>query len=152
MNSIVPRSPRPVFQVREKFNRDDEVDKMEREKLMDIMRSGYQEEVYDNAETTMIDSTRSRVTAVLNDSFRPIDSSDFRTKMSVAHVEGENAGYAKCEVIIDASLEEVAAYEFKLISRKRVKLNDTQDMLLRDAKNINNHALDYITEREFGFG
>ena len=48
MNSQVPRSLRPVFQVREKFNRDDEVDKMEREKLVKIMRSGNQEEVYDN--------------------------------------------------------------------------------------------------------
>ena len=108
MNKSIARSLRPVFQVREKFNRDDEVDKMEREKLMDIMRSGYQEEVYDNNETTMIDSTRSRVTAVPNDAFRPLDSPDFRTKISVAHVEGEHAGYMKCGVIIDASLEEIA--------------------------------------------
>jgi len=41
-NSLLPRSLRPVFQVRDKLNRDDEVDKMEREKLMDVMRDGLQ--------------------------------------------------------------------------------------------------------------
>jgi len=56
----------------------------------------------------------------------------------------------KCEVIIDASLEEVAAYEFVYMSRQRVKLNDTEDILHRDATNINNHALDCINIREFG--
>ena len=152
MNKSIARSLRPVFQVREKFTRNDEVDKMERQTLMDIMRSSYQEEVYDVDETTLIDSIRSRMAAVPNDAFRPLDSPDFRTKMSIAHIEGENAGYAKCEVVIDASLEEVAAYNFIYMSRKRVKLNDRKDVLHRVAKDINNYTLDYITVRDLGFG
>jgi len=86
MESQIPRSLRPVFQVHDKFNWDNEVDKMEREKLMETIRSGCQEEVHDSDETSLIDSIRSRMTAVPNDSFRPLDSPDFRTKMSIAHL------------------------------------------------------------------
>ena len=81
MNKSIHRALRPVFQTREKFDRDDEVDKMEREKLMDIMRSGYKEEVYDNNETMRIESVKSRMSTVPNKSFRPLDSPGFRTKM-----------------------------------------------------------------------
>ena len=152
MNSQVPRSLRPIFQVREKFNRDDEVDKIEREKLMEIMRSSYQEEVYNNDETTIIESTRTRMIAVPNDSFRPLDSLDFQTKMSIAHIEGESSAFMKCEVIIDASLEEIAAYNYLIMSRKRMKLNDQKDILLRYAKYINKHVQENISLIDFGFG
>ena len=152
VESQLARLLRPIFQVREKFSRDDEVDKMEREKLMTIMRSGYQEEVYDSDETSLIDSIRSIMNAVPNRVFRPLDNPDFRTKMSIAHFKGENDGYMKCEVIIDASLEEVAAYSYIYKSRERVKLNDRNDVLHRDATNINNHALDLVLLQDFGLG
>jgi len=119
---------------------------------MEIMRSGYQEEVYDSDETSLIDSVRSKMTAVPNDAFRPLDSPDFRTKTGIAYVVEENAGYAKCKVFIDASLEEVAAYNYIYISRKRSNINNTNDVLLRDAKDINNHALEFVYSQDFGFG
>ena len=152
VESQFPRTLRPVFQVREKFSRDDDMDKMEREKLMDILRSGYQEEVYDSDETSLIDSIRSIMNAVPNGAFRPLDSPDFRTKMSIAHVKGENSAYMKCEMIIDASLEEVAAYNYIYKSRERVKLNDKNNVLHRDATNINIHALDLVLLQDYGFG
>ena len=152
MQTQIPRSLRPVFQIREKFNRDDEFDKLQRERLMEIMRSGYQDEVYNNDETTIINSVQSRMTAVPKDSFRPIDSPDFRTRMSIAHVEGESSAFMKCEVIIDASVEEVAAYQTIYTSRKRVNMNDRKDMLLRDATVINNRSQEHIMLKELGFG
>ena len=152
METQIHRTLHLVFQVREKFNRDDEVDTMERLELMEIMRSVYQDEVYDSDKTSLIDSIRSRMTAVPNDSFRPLPSPDFRTKMSIAHVEGESTSIIKCEVIIDASLEEVAAYGFIYMSRKRGKINNTKNTLVRDATNTNNHALEIIYMKELGFG
>jgi len=152
MEAQIPRTLRVTFQVREKFNRDNEVDKIEREKLMEIMRSSYQDEVYNNDETTIIESTRTRMTAVPNDSFRPLDSPDFQTKMSIAHIEGESSAFMKCEVIIDASVEEVAAYNYIYMSRKKVKLNDTKDVLHRVAKDVNNHTFEFLLLKDFGFG
>jgi len=55
-------------------------------------------------------------------------------------------------VVIDANLEEAAAYTFLATSRARVKLNDRKDMLLRDFKRINNHSLATISVRDLGFG
>ena len=92
------------------------------------------------------------MTAVPNDAFRPLESPDFRMKMSIAHVEGESSTYMKCEVIIDASPQEVAAYGFKVTSRKKVKFHDRKDYLHQDATSINNHALDYIWIRDLGVG
>ena len=92
------------------------------------------------------------MTTVPNDAFQPLDSPDFRTKMSIAHIEGDDTGYANCEVVIDASLEEVAAYQSINMSREKVKLNDRKDIFVREATNINNHALEYIMLRDLGFG
>jgi len=72
--------------------------------------------------------------------------------MSVAHVKGEHNGYIKCEVIVDASHEEVAAYKYIYMGRKRVKSNDKKGILLRDTININNHALELVLLQDLGFG
>ena len=116
------------------------------------MRNSYENEVYDDSEAALIDSIWSRMTAVADDSFHPLAGPDFRTKMSIANIEGESSAFMKCEVTIDSSIEEVAAYNFIYMSRKKVKVNDRKDMLLRDATSINNHALDKIMLRDLGFG
>ena len=46
MEAAMPRSLRPIFLVRERFNRDEEVDRIEREKLMEIMTKRSEEEEY----------------------------------------------------------------------------------------------------------
>jgi len=48
--------------------------------------------------------------------------------MSIAHVN------AKCEVVIDASMEECAAYNFLYMSRARMKKHDTKDVLVREVR------------------
>jgi len=49
-------------------------------------------------------------------------------QMSIAHVN------AKCEVVIDASMEECAAYNFLYMSRARMKKHDTKDVLVREVR------------------
>jgi len=146
MNSQIPRSLGAIFQVREKFKRDDEIDKMHRKKMVKLMKNRYQEEVYDkNEELFLIESIQKQMSAVKTSSFRKLPSPDFRTKMSIAHIKGESMSYMKCEVTIDASLEEVAAYNFIYMSRKRVEINDKRSMLFRDATDINKHT--QVSER-----
>ena len=80
---------------------------------------------------------KKRMTSISDGAFRPLDSPDKRLKMSIAHVEGESVGFMKCEVIIDASVEEVAAYNYMYTSRKRTRKGDSKETLLRDATNVN---------------
>ena len=70
--------------------------------------------------------------------------------MSIAHVKGENSGYMKCEVIIDASVEEIAAYHFLVTSRENVKLNIREGVLVQQTLSNNNHSFDYLYVRPIG--
>ena len=72
--------------------------------------------------------------------------------MSIAHLKGESDGYMKCEVTIDTSVEECTAYCFTLLSRKRRRINDTKNVIARDAKSHNRHSLEYVLVRDLGFG
>jgi len=116
MERVIPRSLKFIIDAREKFSRDDEIDKTSRFELMNIMRTS-ETETYSEEEKILVDSVKSRMTKVHSDAFRPLKSPDFRTKMSIAHVEGENNAYMKCEVIIDASVEEATAYVGERASR-----------------------------------
>ena len=70
--------------------------------------------------------------------------------MSIAHVKGESSGYMKCEVIIDASVEEVAAYHFLFMSRENVKLNIREGVLVQQTLLNNNHSFDYLHVQPIG--
>ena len=108
------RQLRSVFELREKFNRDDEFDKLERLKLMGVMRCAEKEE-YSEKETELVCSVRQKMERIHDDKFRPLNSPDFRTRMGIAHIEGDKeGGYLKCEVTIDASVEEVSE-EFAIL-------------------------------------
>ena len=72
--------------------------------------------------------------------------------MGIAHIKGESAGYLKCEVVIDASVEECAAYNFIYMSRKRMRINDKKAILRREIKHTNDHSFDSLLLKDFGFG
>ena len=151
MDLQIPKMLKPVIQVHNKFNRDDEIDKIEREGLVEIMRNSDQER-YSSSERQLIDTVRKKMEKVSEDLFKPLTSPDFRTEMSIAHVEGENNAYLKCEVILDTSVEECAAYNYTVMSRKRMKINDRPDIVRREVKHINNHTSEMFYMRNFGFG
>ena len=54
INQQIPRSLQNVYHTREKFNRDDEIDGRERLPLMEVMRNGYEDEVYSDDEMALI--------------------------------------------------------------------------------------------------
>ena len=103
MDRQIPRSLNVIFQVRETFNRDDEIDQEERNELMGVMKNS-EDEVYSEEENEMVGRITKKMESVKEDLFlfTPLNSPDFRTKMSIAHVIGESNGFMKCEVTIDA--------------------------------------------------
>jgi len=72
--------------------------------------------------------------------------------MSIAHIEGDSDAFLKCAVNVDASVEECASYSFLLMSRKRRRINDTKEVLAREAKSHNRHSQDNLIVQELGFG
>ena len=154
MDKQIPKGLNCVFQLRERFNRDDEIDQEERNELVKLMKN-HENEVYSMEENSMVQRITEKMKEVRDQVFTPLNSPDFRTKvsdqfcyifnflmnqhnkllprlifaqMSIAHVN------AKCEVVIDASMEECAAYNFLYMSRARMKKHDTKDVLVREVR------------------
>ena len=72
----IPRGLQPIFQVREKFSRDDEIDRIGREKLIAIMRNADNKEggeVYDKSETELIENVQQQMGKASDDIFRPLN-------------------------------------------------------------------------------
>ena len=75
MEKIIPRSLQLVSQVREKFCRDDDIDRIERENLMAIMQNATDKEkgeVYEESEMQLIDEVRKQMNFASDDDFRPL--------------------------------------------------------------------------------
>jgi len=83
MDSQIPKGLRSVFQVRETFNRDDEIDQEERNELMGVMKNDNENEVYSEEENEMVKRITKKMESVKEDLFTPLNSPDFRTKVSV---------------------------------------------------------------------
>ena len=81
MDGQIPRSLNVIFQVRETFNRDDEIDQEERNELMGVMKND-ENEVYGEEENEMVKRITKKMESVKEDLFTPLNSPDFRTKVS----------------------------------------------------------------------
>ncbi|GMI60234.1 hypothetical protein ScalyP_jg3684 [Parmales sp. scaly parma] len=105
--------------VRETFNRDDEIDQEERNEMMGVMKND-ENEVYSEEENEMVRRITEKMKSVKDDLFTTLNSPDFRTKMSIAHVEGDSNAYMKCVVNVDD--ESVAATNITQVSETECKI------------------------------
>jgi len=81
MNREIPKGLRNIFQLREKFNRDDEIDQEERNELMRVMKNDNENEVYSEEENEMVGRITKKMERVKEDLFTPLNFPDFRTKV-----------------------------------------------------------------------
>ena len=82
MDLQIPRSLGLVFQVHERFNRDDEIDQEERNELMGVMKN-HENEIYSEEENEMVGRITIKMESAKDDLFIPLNSPDSRTKVSV---------------------------------------------------------------------
>ena len=82
IDSQIPKGLRSVFQLRETFNRDDEIDQEERNELMGVMKNDNENEVYSEEENEMVARITKKMENVKDGLFIPLNSPDFRTKVS----------------------------------------------------------------------
>ena len=151
MDKQIPRSLGAVFQVRETFNRDDEIDREERNEIMGVMKND-ENEVYSEEESAFVRRVTLRMDNIAEGIITELKTPDFRVPMSLSHVDGEPHAFFKCKVLIDATIEECCAYNFQFNSRKRMRINDRKDVLLREEKSVNNHNKEFLMFRAFPLG
>ena len=136
-----------MAQLRKLFNRDEEIDRMNREKLMAVMKQNQEE--YSPKETCFFDAVRERIRKISEScNFKNLSNPDVRVRTSVAHIKGD-APVFRVSVTIDASVEECAAYVFQMMSRKKVKIKDQPGFIAREGKYLNNHTMEVLRVKDF---
>lgn len=93
----------------------------------------------------LITTVRSKLENIEDNRFRSLNSPDFRVKMAVAQLDGEQA-IIRATCLLDCTPEEALAYSFQIMSRKRMRLNNKKDTIERQIWIKNEHSFDYKRE------
>jgi len=106
-----------VADLREKFQRDDEIDKMEWDELARIIKDVPQ--TYTAEEDILINKVHAKLGMLEWGHFEELESPDHLVKMGKISIEG--GGVGRASVTVDASMEECAAWEIAKMNREQVR-------------------------------
>jgi hypothetical protein len=117
-NSKIPLSLSVLQDLREEFQRDEEVDKEEVDEMALVIRD--EPQVNSEKEEMAIRRLQVRLGGIEEEQFKELVSPDPLVKMGMHYIQG-NSGYstgvARASAVIDASIEECAARELSVLSR-----------------------------------
>jgi hypothetical protein len=114
----IPRALGAVSEMRDVFERDDEIDEGNRRRLMETL---LKPQTYSKEENDVIDNA-TRKFAELG-GFKDLTSPDKLVNMDVVFVPGETTGVLRGRTIVDAPIAEVAAWEMSKMSRENLKIH-----------------------------
>jgi hypothetical protein len=115
----IPQALSGVAEMRELFQRDDAMDKVERDELAGIIERKPQ--IYDDQENALMDRVQSKFSGLKDDSLEPLESPDLFVKMRIGHAEGDHDAVLKADTTIDADISQCAAFDLCRMSRKALK-------------------------------
>ena len=119
VESKIPLALSAVASLRDQFQRDDEVDKMERDELARVIKD--EQQVYSEDEDSLIQRVQETLGALKEENFEELESPDHLVKMGKMHAEGDGRMIIRASATIDSSVEECAAWEMLKNSRKNAK-------------------------------
>ncbi|GMI38047.1 hypothetical protein TeGR_g2496 [Tetraparma gracilis] len=117
-----------VEEVRQVFDRSDEVDKLARDELAGSIE--HEQQVYDEGEEALISSVQDKLGGLKEEDFKELESPDHLVKMQKAFRAGSSSVVLRGSATLDASLEECAAHELLKISRARAAINKEDEETL----------------------
>ncbi|GMI52212.1 hypothetical protein TeGR_g2169 [Tetraparma gracilis] len=123
--------------MREKFQRDDAVDKMGRDELVSVIDREAQ--VYDEKEESVVEGAHKKLSVLKEEDFKELGSPDHLVKMQYILKEGSSTGIGRATTIVDAPIAEAAAFELSEMSREVVKVHFASGGLDRELLKINDH-------------
>jgi len=161
---MIPQSLQSVFQLHEKFKRDEEVDENEQNMLATAMKANT--ELYSTEELETVDKIGEKINFSMfhaeNADVTKLPSPDPKLSMSITRVTGERSpdpklsmsitrvtgepiGLLRCEMVVDAPFEQVSAFSFNDNSRQHISASDNDpDVLIRRIKQISAHAFEKL--------
>ena len=141
VNSKIPLALGAVGNLREEFQRDDEIDKLERDQLARVIKD--EPQTYTAEEEVLINKVSVSLGMLEWELFEELESPDHLVKMGGFFI-GEEAGIARASTIIDASDEDCATWGMCKMSRAQAK---SKKALQGSLVKVNNHRSIYHTVR-----
>jgi len=144
LNARVSTVLKPASEIRERFEKDDEVDRMERGELARIIKDVAQ--TYTAEEDDLIDNIHAKFDVLEWKDFDELEPPDHRVKMGKIHSDGSGTGFVRASTIADDTIEECATWEISQMSRGLVK---SADSIGRSLQSVNEHHSVMRVVRDF---
>ena len=142
VDKYAPRSLKVVQEAIDEFRQDVKIDAADREELSTLMGKCLSEETYSEEELALLQNVRRKFEGSLKGKkWKQLRSSDvFVTMESTFEEGGSAAGIGRAITVVDASIEDCAAWEVARMTRERMKEHYTFGGLGKSVVKLNNHS------------
>jgi len=143
VESKLPLALSVVVELRDQFQRDDEIDKLERDQLARVIKD--EQQVYSEDEDSLIQRVQDKLGALKDEDFEMLESPDHLVKMGKIFIDGDRRVVIKASVTIDSAVEECAAWDFLKMSRASLKRRSGESSFVKE----NDHSGVFYFCRDF---
>jgi len=144
VNSNIPLALSAVGDLRDAFQRDDEIDKLERDQLARVVKD--EPQTYTAEEDVLVNKANIKLGMLEWECFEELQSLDHLVKMGKNHDEGDGRMIIRASATIDSSIEECAAWDTHKMSRENTKGSTN---LVRTLVRDNGHSAVFHFVKEF---
>jgi hypothetical protein len=148
MESKIPMLLSVMVDLREEFQRDDDVDKKNLDEMARVIRDEPQN--YSDGELELLKRVHDSIGSLPDAGFQQLESTDHLVEMFWSN-EGAHAGVGKAITVIDASPEECASWAVSLMSRESLRVHAGKRGLERSLIAVNSHNNLYHVVYQGGF-
>ena len=145
VNSALSSTIDAVDELRQEFQRDDEIDKLERDELARSIQD--EQQTYTAEEDVVINKVNVKLGLLDFKDFEELESLDHLVKMGKIFVDGSSIVVGRASVTIDASVEQCAAWDMAKMNREQVRDHGS---LERSLTNTNDHNSVYHVVYDLG--
>jgi hypothetical protein len=151
VNSLIPTVLGALRECRIEFERDDEIDAAERANLAHTMEHEPQDHTEDEKE--LHGRVQSMLGSLREEDFETMESPDPFVEMGHIFMKGDANIVGSACTVVDASMEECAAWDFQIGSRRRIQdFYKSKKGVLRQVVPVNDHCLVHHTIYNIGLG
>jgi len=137
IDSKIPLALGAVGHLREEFQRDDEIDKLERDQLARVIKD--EPQTYTAEEDILINKVHIKLGMLEWEHFEELKSPDHLVKMGKIFIDGSSSCVCRAITTVDASAEECTAWVIAKMSKESRKIHIANGGRERDFRKENEH-------------
>ena len=124
----MPEAMSSVQEAIDEFRQDDIIDAAVREEFSALVEERWREEVYCQEEKLLIDKGKATVKAIMDSAdLKVLESGDPLVTLKAAHLDGDKLVTGIAESVVDAKMEELAAFEWLKLSRESTRVSSCKE-------------------------